>query len=128
KNFESKADYERKINEWLTTEKVEWIILTGYMKLIGENILNTYQKRIINIHPTLLLKYRDKQAIGQAINRGDNITHTTVHFVDSRMETGKIIEKRTCEIKADDTKERLEERIKAIEHELYPEVISKIIQ
>lgn len=128
KNFDSKADYERKIIEWLTTEKVEWIILAGYMKLIGENILNAYQKRIINIHPSLLPKYRGKDAIGQALNSGDKITGTTVHFVDSGMDTGEIIEQRTCEIKPDDTKEQLEERIKAIEHELYPEVISKIIR
>ena len=98
------------------------------MKLIGENILNAYQKRIINIHPSLLPKYRGKDAIGQALNSGDNITGTTVHFVDSGMDTGEIIEQRTCDIKPGDTKEQLETRIKALEHTLYPEVISKIIQ
>ena len=53
KNFDSKADYERKIIEWLTTEKVEWIILAGYMKLIGENILNAYQ----NVSLIFILHY-----------------------------------------------------------------------
>lgn len=128
KNFDSKADYERKIIEWLTSEKVEWIVLAGYMKLIGENILRAYDKRILNIHPSLLPKYKGKDAIGQALASGDTITGSTVHYVDSGMDTGEIIEQRQCDIYPDDNKSDLEERIKAIEHELYPEVISKIIQ
>lgn len=128
KNFDSKADFERKIIEWLTSEKVEWIVLAGYMKLIGENILRAYDKRILNIHPSLLPKYKGKDAIGQALASGDTITGSTVHYVDSGMDTGEIIEQRQCDIYADDNKSDLEERIKAIEHELYPEVISKIIQ
>ncbi|MBN6204500.1 phosphoribosylglycinamide formyltransferase [Staphylococcus saprophyticus] len=128
KNFDSKTDYERKIIEWLTSEKVEWIVLAGYMKLIGENILRAYDKRILNIHPSLLPKYKGKDAIGQALASGDTITGSTVHYVDSGMDTGEIIEQRQCDIYPDDNKSDLEERIKAIEHELYPEVISKIIQ
>lgn len=128
KNFDSKADFERKIIEWLTSEKVEWIVLAGYMKLIGENILRAYDKRILNIHPSLLPKYKGKDAIGQALASGDTITGSTVHYVDSGMDTGEIIEQRQCDIYPDDNKSDLEERIKAIEHELYPEVISKIIQ
>lgn len=128
KNFDSKADYERKIIEWLTSEKVEWIVLAGYMKLIGENILRAYDKRILNIHPSLLPKYKGKDAIVQALASGDTITGSTVHYVDSGMDTGEIIEQRQCDIYPDDNKSDLEERIKAIEHELYPEVISKIIQ
>ena len=128
KNFDSKADYRGKIIEWLTSEKVEWIVLAGYMKLIGENILRAYDKRILNIHPSLLPKYKGKDAIGQALASGDTITGSTVHYVDSGMDTGEIIEQRQCDIYPDDNKSDLEERIKAIEHELYPEVISKIIQ
>lgn len=128
KNFSSKADYERKIIEWLTSEQVEWIVLAGYMKLIGENLLKAYNRRIINIHPSLLPKYKGKDAVGQALESGDTITGTTVHYVDSGMDTGEIIEQWTCDIYPDDTKEQLEERIKVMEHELYPKVISKIIK
>ncbi|WP_251516042.1 phosphoribosylglycinamide formyltransferase [Staphylococcus sp. HKU1] len=128
KNFDSKADYERKIIEWLTAEKVEWIILAGYMKLIGEHILNAYDRRILNIHPSLLPKYKGKDAVGQAFESGDTVTGSTVHYIDSGMDTGEIIEQGTCPIYKEDTKAQLEERIKAIEHQLYPEVISKIIQ
>ncbi|RIM39898.1 phosphoribosylglycinamide formyltransferase, partial [Staphylococcus cohnii] len=78
--------------------------------------------------PSLLPKYKGKDAIGQALASGDTITGSTVHYVDSGMDTGEIIEQRQCDIYPDDNKSDLEERIKAIEHELYPEVISKIIQ
>ena len=98
------------------------------MKLIGENILKAYNRRIINIHPSLLPKYKGKDAVGQALESGDTITGTTVHYVDSGMDTGEIIEQWTCDIYTDDTKEQLEERIKVMEHKLYPKVISKIIQ
>ncbi|AVQ36533.1 phosphoribosylglycinamide formyltransferase [Staphylococcus kloosii] len=128
KNFDSKEDYERKILEWLTSEKVEWIVLAGYMKLIGTEILNAYDRRILNIHPSLLPKYKGKDAVGQALNSDDDITGTTVHYVDSGMDTGEIIAQRTCPIYPDDNKESLETRIKQLEHKLYPEVIAEIIQ
>ncbi|BBK28567.1 phosphoribosylglycinamide formyltransferase [Staphylococcus arlettae] len=128
KNFDSKADYERKILEWLTAEKVEWIILAGYMKLIGTEMLNAYNGRILNIHPSLLPKYKGKDAVGQALASEDDITGTTVHYVDSGMDTGEIIEQRQCPIYPTDSKEELEERIKKLEHELYPKVIADIIQ
>lgn len=128
KNFDSKEDYERKILEWLTAEKVEWIILAGYMKLIGTEMLNAYNGRILNIHPSLLPKYKGKDAVGQALASEDDITGTTVHYVDSGMDTGEIIEQRQCPIYPTDSKEELEERIKKLEHELYPKVIADIIQ
>ena len=96
------------------------------MKLIGEHILNAYDRRILNIHPSLLPKFKGKDAIGQAFDSGETVTGTTVHYVDSGMDTGEIIEQRSCKIYPDDTKEQLEERIKEIEHQLYPEVIAKL--
>ena len=91
-------------------------------------ILEKYQDRIFNIHPSLLPKYKGKDAIGQAFNSGDKETGSTVHYVDSGMDTGEIIEQRKCDIKPDDTKEQLEDRVQHLEYELYPRVIAKIIK
>src|SRR5699024_8700770 len=104
KNFDSKADYERKIIEWITAEKVEWIVLARYMKLIEANILNAYSKHIINIHPSLLPQYRGKNAIGQDLNSGESNKGTTVNYVDRGMDTGEIIERRIWDINPGDTK------------------------
>ena len=117
KDFENKAEYEQKLIQLLHSEEVEWIIL-----------LNAYEGKILNIHPSLLPKYKGKDAIGQAFNSGDKETGSTVHYVDSGMDTGEIIEQRKCDIKPDDTKEALEERVKQLEYELYPSVIAKVIK
>ena len=98
------------------------------MRLVGEDLLHAYEGRMLNIHPSLLPKYKGLDAIGQAYESGDKVTGSTVHFVDSGMDTGEIIEQQQCDIKPDDTKEDLEERVKNLEYELYPRVIAKIIK
>ncbi|MBI5972085.1 phosphoribosylglycinamide formyltransferase [Staphylococcus caledonicus] len=128
KSFASKAEYERHLIQLLERDEVEWIILAGYMRLIGPDLLDAYEGKILNIHPSLLPKYKGKDAIGQAFNSGDTITGSTVHYVDSGMDTGEMIEQRQCDIKEDDTKEDLEDRVKHLEYELYPSVIAKIIK
>ena len=70
KDFENKAEYEQKLIQLLHSEEVEWIILAGYMRLVGPDLLNAYEGKILNIHPSLLPKYKGKDAIGQAFNWG----------------------------------------------------------
>ena len=82
------------------------------MRLVSEDLLHAYEGRMLNIHPSLLPKYKGLDAIGQAYESGDKVTGSTVHFVDSGMDTGEIIEQQQCDIKPDDTKEDLEERVK----------------
>ncbi|ARJ51513.1 phosphoribosylglycinamide formyltransferase [Staphylococcus lutrae] len=126
--FESKVAYETAVLNQLRAENVEWIVLAGYMRLIGETLLAAYEGQILNIHPSLLPKYKGKNAVGQALNSGDKVTGTTVHYVDAGMDTGQMIEQRTCPIYEDDTQEKLEARIKSLEYALYPAVIKKIIR
>lgn len=128
KQFENKSQYEQHLVSILKNEEVQWIILAGYMRLVGKDLLKAYEGNILNIHPSLLPKYKGKDAVGQAFDSGDEETGTTVHYVDSGMDTGEIIEQRRCVIKADDSKEKLEERIKNLEYELYPSVIANIIR
>lgn len=70
----------------------EWIVCAGYMCIIGKTILDAFENRIENIHPSLLLKYRAKDALGQALQAKDIILGITVHFVDDGLDTGKIID------------------------------------
>ena len=102
--------------------------LSRLYEISGPDLLNAYEGKILNIHPSLLPKYKGKDAIGQAFYSGDKETGSTVHYVDSGMDTGEIIEQRKCDIKPDDTKEALEERVKQLEYELYPSVIAKVIK
>ncbi|UXR70180.1 phosphoribosylglycinamide formyltransferase [Staphylococcus sp. IVB6246] len=128
RTYSDKQAYEAAVLKQLQEEQVESIVLAGYMRLIGQTLLSAYEGKILNIHPSLLPKYKGIDAVGQALNNGEKETGSTVHYVDAGMDTGQIIAQRSCPIYEDDTKATLEGRIKELEYELYPEVIQQIIQ
>lgn len=125
--FDDKEHYETELLKQLHRDKVEWIILAGYMKLIGPTLLNAFEGKIINIHPSILPSFPGKDAVGQALNYGVKVTGATVHFVDSGMDTGTIIDQMSCPILEDDSRDTLQLRIQNLEYELYPRVIKKLI-
>lgn len=127
KDYSSKEEYEREIVAELKKKNVEFIVLAGYMRLIGPTLLNEYEGRIVNIHPSLLPAFPGKDAIGQAIAAGVRQTGVTVHYVDAGMDTGPIIAQETVEISPDDSKEAVEAKIHAVEHQLYPSVLQMLM-
>lgn len=128
KDYKDKADYEEEILLKLKEQGIEFIVLAGYMRIIGHTLLNAFQRRIVNIHPSLLPAFQGKDAIGQALAAKVSKTGVTVHFVDEGMDTGPVIEQREVAIDHGDTKEVLEEKIHAVEHKLYPAVLQKIFK
>ena len=127
KSFENKAAYEAKIVEVLKEKNIEWVILAGYMRLIGETLLAAYENRIINIHPSLLPSFPGKDAIGQAMAHGVKVTGVTVHYVDAGMDTGKIIAQCAVDV-VDGNREKTEERIHKLEHMLYPKTLQQLFE
>lgn len=88
KNYQEKADYEREILKHLKTNKIDLIVLAGYMRLVGGTLLQAFAGKIINIHPSLLPAFPGKDAIGQALEAGVSQTGITIHYVDAGMDTG----------------------------------------
>lgn len=127
KNYESKATYEAEIVERLKEKSIEWIVLAGYMRLIGETLLSAFPKRIVNIHPSLLPSFPGKDAIGQAMDHGVKVTGVTVHYVDEGMDTGPIISQVAVEV-VDGNREETEERIHAVEHQLYTKTLKQLFE
>ncbi|MBM7662768.1 phosphoribosylglycinamide formyltransferase-1 [Bacillus mesophilus] len=127
KSFESKKHYEEAILEALQEQQVDWLILAGYMRLVGETLLRAYEGKIVNIHPSLLPSFPGKDAIGQAFEAKVKITGVTVHFVDEGMDTGPIIDQEAIRIEHHDTYESLQVKIQSIEHSLYPNTIKKLV-
>lgn len=127
KEYASKADYERVILEKLREYDVEWIILAGYMRLIGPTLLASYPNKIINIHPSLLPAFPGKDAIGKAYRAKVKTTGVTIHYVDEGIDTGPIIAQQEIPIDPEDTLADLEEKIHQVEHELYPKVIQRLL-
>lgn len=128
KDYEDKASYEQDILQQLEEQSIEFIVLAGYMRLVGHTLLSAFQGRIVNIHPSLLPAFPGKDAIGQALAAKVPTTGVTIHFVDEGMDTGPIIEQMSVTIDENDKKENLEEKIHAVEHKLYPAVLQRLFQ
>lgn len=127
KDYGSKKEYETAILEQLKEKEIDFIVLAGYMRLIGETLLQQFEGRIVNIHPSLLPAFPGKDAIGQALEAGVKVSGVTIHFVDEGMDTGPIIAQKAVQLDDDETRESLEEKIHGIEHELYPQVLQKLL-
>ncbi|MGR6856044.1 phosphoribosylglycinamide formyltransferase [Bacillus halotolerans] len=127
KSYENKAAFERAIIEQLHLHEAELIVLAGYMRLIGDTLLQAYGGKIINIHPSLLPAFPGIDAVGQAYRAGVKVAGITVHYVDEGMDTGPIIAQKAIEITEDDTLETIEHHIHKLEHKWYPSVIKELL-
>jgi phosphoribosylglycinamide formyltransferase 1 len=127
KEYSTKEAYEEAILEKLTSFGVEFIVLAGYMRLIGPRLLGEYAGRIVNIHPSLLPAFPGKDAIGQALEAKAEWSGVTIHYVDAGMDTGPIIVQERIRISEKETKESLQQKIQSIEHKLYPSILQMLL-
>lgn len=127
KVYPSKAAFETEVMEHLHAANIDWIILAGYMRLIGPTLLHAYEGRILNIHPSLLPAFPGLDAIGQAFQAGVKVTGVTIHYVDEGMDTGEIIAQEAVNVQPGINKENLQKQIQTVEHRLYPAVIERVI-
>lgn len=123
KEFANRAAHEKAILAALMEAEVDFVVLAGYMRIIGKTLLGEYGGRIVNIHPSMLPDFPGMDAIGAAFRSGATHTGVTVHYVDEGVDTGPIIAQRRVDILPGDNLESLEERVHQVEHELYVEVL-----
>ena len=126
KEYTSKAEYEAAIVERCKQAGVELICLAGYMRIVGETLLNAYNGLIINLHPALLPSFKGAKAIEQAFEYGVKIFGATIHYVDESLDGGKIIAQRAVEYDGDSLEE-ITAMVHNVEHQLYIETIKKIL-
>lgn len=115
---------EHNIINVLQHEKVELVLLAGFMRAVGAELLAAFPRRVINIHPSLLPKYPGDNAWEQALAAADTVTGCTVHYVDRTDGSGEIIAQAEVDIVPGDTPDAIRERIREAEHVLYPEVVA----
>jgi len=120
RQFESRQQYDKELLALLKNEKIDLIIMAGYLLLIGPEIIKEFPRRIINIHPALLPSFKGTHGIRYAFDYGVKVTGVTVHFVEEELDAGPIISQEPVIIAEDDTLETLEEKIHKIEHKIYP--------
>lgn len=126
KAFENKQAYESCILEKLQEHEVELIVLAGYMRFIGEVLLTSYPRRIINLHPAYLPAFPGAHSIQDAYEAKAEFTGVTVHFVDEGVDTGEIIHQEKIIIDPSWSLEKLEEQVHALEYAMFPKVIGQV--
>jgi phosphoribosylglycinamide formyltransferase-1 len=128
KDFSSREDFENRIIEHLKENRIDLIVMAGFMRMLSPYLVRKFKGRIINIHPAILPAFKGSQAIKDAFDYGVKITGVTVHFVDEEMDHGPIILQKAVSIEEKDTLKSLEAKIHQVEHQIYPEAIKLIIK
>lgn len=127
-SYPDKRSFEIEIVEALQEADADFIILAGYMRLIGPTLLHAYEGKIVNIHPSLLPSFKGLDAIGQAFDAGVKITGVTIHYVDEGMDTGRIIAQEAVKVEDTYGRDDLQRAIQAVEHRLYPATIQTLLK
>ena len=125
-NFDKHIKAEKEILKLLKKRKINLICLAGFMKILSKSFIQNFKGQILNIHPSLLPKYKGLNTHERAINNKDSYSGCTVHFVSSKLDSGKIIDQKKVKIYKKDTPITLANKVLAEEHKLYPEAILKI--
>jgi len=120
-----KSEYEARIDAALREAGVEAVALAGYMRLLSDDFVAKWRGRIVNIHPSLLPKYKGLDTHARAIEAGDSHAGTSVHIVTEELDGGEVLGQAKVTILPGDTPESLAERVLAEEHRLYPRVIAQ---
>ena len=126
-NFSKQAKTEKEILELLKKRKINLICLAGFMRILSKNFIQSFKGQILNIHPSLLPKYKGLNTHERAIKNKERYSGCTVHFVSAKLDSGKIIIQKKVKINKKDTPRTLANKVLAEEHKLYPEAILKII-
>jgi len=125
-NFKKKNLAEKKILEELNKNKISLICLAGFMKILSKNFIKRFEGKILNIHPSLLPKFKGLNTHERAIINKEKYSGCTVHYVNSKLDSGKIIIQKRVKIMKNETPKTLAKKILLQEHKLYPAAILKI--
>lgn len=126
--FTREKDFGKRIIRHLKENNIGLIVMAGFMRMLGAELVHRYKNKILNIHPALLPSFKGAQGLKDAFRYGVKVTGVTVHFADEKMDHGPIILQEPVVINEDDTLETLEAKIHRIEHKLYPEAIKLFIE
>ena len=125
-NYKNKLVAEKKIISETTNKKIKLICLAGFMKILSKNFIKNFKGKILNIPPSLLPKYKGLKTHQRAISNNERYSGCTVHFVNYRLDSGKIILQKKVKISKGDSVKSLAKKILIQEHKLYPKAIRQI--
>lgn len=126
--FETRRGYDIYIAELIKNENPDLVVLAGYMRILSEEFIDTFEGKIVNIHPSLVPAFQGKDAQKQALEYGSLITGCSVHFVTKELDNGPVIIQAAVPVLPEDTPQSLSERILSFEHRIYPQAIKWILE
>ncbi len=125
--FKNSLKDELKVLQILKKKNIKIICLAGFMRILSKKFIKRFKGKIINIHPSLLPKYKGLNTHDRAINNNEKYSGCTVHYVTSKLDSGKIILQKKVKIFKNDTAKRLQKRVLKQEHKIYPKALNMII-
>ena len=125
-NFKNKKLSEKNLLSILIKNNIEMICLAGFMKILSKNFIKKFKGKILNIHPSLLPKYKGLNTHQRVLNNKEKYSGCTVHFVNAKLDSGKIILQKKVKISKNETEASLTKKILVQEHKLYPKAILKV--
>ena len=125
-NFKNKTLAEKKVLKLLQINKISLICLAGFMKILSKKFIKSFKGKVINIHPSLLPKYKGLNTHERVIKNNEKYSGCTVHYVSEKLDSGKVIMQKKVKVLKNDTVYSLKKRILKNEHRLYPAAIKKI--
>ena len=125
-NFKRKYKIENQILSDLKEHKIKMICLAGFMEILSRNFISKFKGKILNIHPSLLPKYKGLNTHQRALENNEKYSGCTVHFVNSKLDSGKIILQKKVKISKNETMKSLAKKVLHQEHKLYPKAILKV--
>ena len=123
-----KEEFDRIMSAALTDHRVGTIALAGFMRILSPEFTRRWSGRILNIHPSLLPKYRGLDTHKRAIEAGDSVSGCSVHLVTEELDSGDVLAQAEVPISAGDTEGMLEARVLEVEHQLYPEALAEFVE
>lgn len=126
--FPSREDYDTALKSCIEKYSPNLIVMAGFMRILTSGFVKYFEGKLINIHPSLLPKYPGLNTHARVIEAGDKETGSTVHFVTDKLDSGPIIAQEKIPVLPGETAESLQERVKNLEHKLYPRVIQSLVE
>ena len=126
-NYKNIKIAEQKILTYLKKNNIDFICLAGFMKILSKQVVNKYKGKILNIHPSLLPKYKGLNTHKRVIKNKEKYSGSTVHLVTAKLDCGKIILQKKIKISKKENEKSLEKKVLKIEHKLYPKAIEKFL-
>ena len=127
-DFKNKNIAEKKLLNLLSKKKIRFICLAGFMKILSKKFIKKFSGKIVNIHPSLLPKYKGLNTHQKALKNNDKYSGCTVHYVTDKVDSGKIILQKKVKIKRKDSLNTLTKKVLLEEHKLYSRAISKVFK